>query len=127
MRAGAVGGTLFDKGWINKEIFLVWVQHFVDSIPPVSYRGNRINKVVVLLILDGHSSHVTIEAIELARSNDVHMLCLPSHTTHILQPLDVGVFKPFKAAFSKASHQFIMQNPRRVITNDVLASLVGDA
>ena len=121
MRAGAVGGTLFevsDNGWINKEIFLVWLQHFVDSIPPVQ---------PVLLILDGHSSHVTIEAIELARSNDVHMLCLPSHTTHILQPLDVGVFKPFKAAFSKASHQFIMQNPGRVITNDVLASLVGDA
>ena len=121
MRAGAVGGTLFevsDNGWINKEIFLVWLQHFVDSIPPVR---------PVLLILDGHSSHVTIEAIELARSNDVLMLCLPSHTTHILQPLDVGVFKPFKAAFSKASHQFIMQNPGRVITNDVLASLVGDA
>ena len=111
MRAGAVGGTLFevsDNGWINKEIFLVWLQHFVDSIPPVR---------PVLLILDGHSSHVTIEAIELARS----------HTTHILQPLDVGVFKPFKAAFSKASHQFIMQNPGRVVTNDVLASLVGDA
>ena len=121
MRAGVVGGTLFevsDNGWINKEMFLVWLQHFVDSIPPVR---------PVLLILDGHSSHVTIEAIELPRSNDVHMLCLPSHTTHILQPLDVGVFKPFKAAFSKASHQFIMQNPGRVVTNDVLASLVGDA
>ena len=46
MRAGAVGDTLFevsDNGWINKEIFLVWLQHFVDSIPPVRQ---------VLLILD---------------------------------------------------------------------------
>ena len=31
--------------------------------------------------------------IELAKENDVHLLCLPSHTTHVLQPLDVGVFK----------------------------------
>ena len=43
----------------------------------------------VLLIQDGHASHMSIGLIELARANDVHLLCLPAHTTHILQPLDV--------------------------------------
>ena len=46
----------------------------------------------VVLIEDGHASHITIEVIELAKKNDVHLLCLPSHTSHILQPLDIGVF-----------------------------------
>ena len=53
----------------------------------------------VLLIFDGHSSHITIDVIEYARSNGLHLLCLPSHTSHILQPLDVGVFKSFKTFF----------------------------
>ena len=61
----------------------------------------------VLLIMDGHGTHMSIELIELARSNGVHLLCLPSHTTHILQPLDVGIFKSFKSNFSKACSKYI--------------------
>ena len=53
----------------------------------------------VLLVLDGYGSQVTINVIEYARSNEILLLCLPSHTFHILQPLDVGVFKPFKTFF----------------------------
>jgi hypothetical protein len=29
------------------------------------------------------------------------MLTMPSHTSHILQPLDVSCFKPFKTVFRK--------------------------
>ena len=81
----------------------------------------------MLLIQDGHGSHVSIDLIELARANDVHLLCLPSHTTHILQPLDVGVFKSFKSHFSKACSRYLANNPGRVITNDKLAYLVAEA
>ena len=77
--------------------------------------------------MDGHSSHVSIEVIQLARDNGVHLLCLPSHTTHILQPLDVGVFKLFKSNFSKACTTYIAANPGRVITSDKLAFLVAEA
>lgn len=71
---------------------------FVGNIPPTR---------PVLLIQDGHVSHVSIEAIEFARANDIHLLCLPSHTTHILQPLDVGVFKSFKTNFNKACSNYV--------------------
>ena len=119
-KAGAVPGTIFktsDSGWITQEIYLEWFKFFLQMIPPAR---------PVLLIEDGHSSHVTLEVIELARSNDVHLLCLPSHTSHILQPLDIGVFKSFKCAYSKACKKFIRDNPGRVITSEVIASLVGD-
>ena len=49
-----------------------------------------------ILVLDGHGSHITIDVIEFAKLS-VYLLCLPSHTSHILQPLDVSVFKPFKS------------------------------
>ena len=70
---------------------------------------------------------MSIEVTELARSNGVYLLCLPSHTTHILQPLDVGVFKSLKASFYKACKRYLATNPGRVITPDVLASFRGEA
>ena len=81
----------------------------------------------VLLIQDGHASHMSIGLIELARANDVHLLYLPAHTTHILQPLDVGVFKSFKAFFSKSCTSYLTKYPGRVITTDMIASLVATA
>ena len=36
-------------------------------------------------------NNIIIDAIELAQTNDVHILCLPAHTTHILKLLDTGL------------------------------------
>ena len=121
LKSGAVPGTTFhcsDTGWVNTELFFEWLQFFVRSIPPSR---------PVLLILDGHSSHISIEAVEFARSNGVHMLCIPAHTTHILQPLDVGVFKSFKAAYNKACKKLLSEHPHRVITTEQIAGLIGKA
>lgn len=49
-----------------------------------------------LLITDGHSSHVTANVIAFCMENAIELLILPPHTSHILQPLDVGVFAPLK-------------------------------
>ena len=54
---------------------LNWFNFFLANIPPAH---------PVLLIENEHASHITVEK---ARSNDVHMLYLPAHTTHILQLL----------------------------------------
>ena len=55
MREGAYPNTFFqvsDNGWITKELFFEWFKLFVQAIS--SFRP-------VLLILDGHTSHITIE------------------------------------------------------------------
>lgn len=51
----------------------------------------------LLLILNGASSHVGEKMLQYAKANSIHILCLPSHTTHLLQVADVAVFHPFKA------------------------------
>ena len=78
----------------------------------------------MLLIEDGPASHVTLDVIKLARDNDVHLLCIPAHTTHVLQPLDAGVFKPMK---SKVCKRYLAAHPGQMITTEVLASLLGQA
>ena len=120
-KEGYVPGTLFktsESRWMNAELYLEWFRFFLQQIPPLR---------LILLIQDGRGSHVSIELIELARANNIHLLCLPAHTTHVLQPLDVGVFKSFKGNFSKACGEYLAKHPGRVITADILASLVGEA
>ena len=107
-----------ESGWINTELYIQWFKFFLDTIP-----CSRL----VLLIQDGQSSHVSIELIELALMNDVHLLCIPAHTPHLLQPLDVGVFKSFKSNFNKVCSNYMTKHPCRVITADILASMVGEA
>ena len=38
----------------------------------------------------------------MTREKNAILFCLPPHTTHALQPLDVAVFKSLKDYFSKA-------------------------
>ena len=52
-----------------------------------------------LLILDGHNSHTTYRFCSFAERHKIVVLCLPSHTTHHLQPCDVGVFGPLAASW----------------------------
>ena len=120
-QGGAPAGTLFkssENGWINSQLFLEYIQFLIKELPP---------KRPVLFIQDGHASHLSLDVIDLARANDMHLLCLPAHTTHILQPLDEGVFKSFKNAFSKACREYTAEKPGRVVTVEVLASLLGKA
>lgn len=52
----------------------------------------------ILLLIDNHSSHTSLEAIEYSRENRIVLLSFPPHCSHRLQPLDVGVFGQFKNA-----------------------------
>ena len=119
LKQGAFPGISFhcsSKGWINTELYLEWFKFFLANIPPAR---------PVLLIEDGHSSHISIELIELAQSNQVYLLCLPSHSTHILNPLDVGVFKSLKSHYSKECKKYLADHPGQVITTEYIACLVG--
>lgn len=53
----------------------------------------------MLLILDGHSSHLTPEFDQICKENDIISLCMPAHASHLLQPLDVGCFAVLKRVY----------------------------
>ena len=60
-----------------------------------------------LLILDGHSSHFNWEFFDYCLNAKILPLCLPAHSTHILQPLDVGLFSPLQRHYSNGLDAFI--------------------
>lgn len=53
----------------------------------------------ILLIYEGHKSHEAIKLHETAAQHKIQLYCLPAHTSHHLQPLDVGVFGPLQCAW----------------------------
>ena len=106
---GAPEDTIFaasPKGHMDSDLFYTWFVKFVANIPP---------RRPVLLILDGHASHLSRETLLLAKENKVHFLVLPPHTTHIFQPWDVGDFGPLKKAFSEACTKLMRRNKRKYI------------
>jgi hypothetical protein len=82
-----------DNGWTTDELGLEWVKHFNR------HTELRTKGAYCLLILDGHSSHATPEFDQYCAENKIITLCMPPHTSHLLQPLDVGCFSALKKAY----------------------------
>jgi hypothetical protein len=86
-----VSASASESGYVDERIFGQVIDHFIawlkaQNVPPP-----------YLLILDGCSSHVSsVATLRKLIDAQVHALTMPAHTSSVLQPLDVGVFAPFK-------------------------------
>ena len=83
------------NGWTNDQIGLKWLQNIF--IPATN--GGRTTGKYRLLVLDGHGSHLTPQFDQICSENDIIPICMPPHSSHLLQPLDVGCFSPLKRAY----------------------------
>ena len=54
-----------------------------------------------LPILNGHGSHATVDFDHFCKSNSIIPLYMASHSSHLLQPLDVSCFAPLKQAYGQ--------------------------
>jgi hypothetical protein len=79
-----------ETAYTNDELALEWIKHF-HRFSALKQRGEW-----RMLLLDGHDSHHTFEFLDFCRQKKILVFFLRPHTTHILQPLDVSVFQPYK-------------------------------
>lgn len=120
---GAPPGTLLltsDSGFITSDLFVEWLQHFKQQ-------ENVSKENPALIILDNHSTHISITAIEKCREFGIHLLSLPPHSSHKLQPLDRGFFGPLKTAYSQECDKWHVSHPGRAITQYQIGKLFGSA
>ena len=116
---GSVGNA-HPTGWITKELFVDWLKHFVQTT-----RCSKEKRV--LLCMDNHVSHVSLEAIEFAKANGIILLTFPPHTSHRLQPLDKTVYGPLKQSYNNECAKWMLNNPGRTITIHEISGLLGGA
>ena len=60
----------------------------------------------VVVIMDNHTSHLSTELIDYAKSENIELLCLLAHSTHLHQPLDVGFYHMLKPNVSNMATSF---------------------
>jgi len=102
-------GTCTPSGWTDSGCFVRWLKHFESIVKPSKNRKH-------IIILDGHHSHKTLEAVLFAREHGIELLTLPPHCTHKMQPLDTTFFKGLKAAYNSAADNWMLCNKGRRIT-----------
>lgn len=105
------------SGWMESAQFASWFENvFIKHTAHLE--GTK------LLIFDGHNSHLTIPLIELACANNIELFCLPAHTSHALQPLDVGVFKGVKNAWRNVLKTYYQDSGCKNVDKVVFPSLL---
>ncbi|KIO00325.1 hypothetical protein M404DRAFT_16389 [Pisolithus tinctorius Marx 270] len=95
------------KGWTDGAIGRLWIEDFD-------------NKTSCLLLVDGHNSHYTKEFLNYARECNIHVLCYPTHATHIYQGLDVIVFSPLKNYWTEAHDNFESSTHQKITKNNFI-------
>lgn len=96
-----------DSGWMVSSTFYEYISNGFYS-----WLLNEKIKFPVILFLDGHKSHLSLELAEFCANHEIILYCLPPNSTHIMQPCDVSIFKPLKASWKNV----IGNNKRNGIT-----------
>ena len=104
----------------------VFVEYLKDFHNQLEERGLLDGKPHVL-VLDGHASHVNFDVIKLAKTLNIVLFQLPSHTSHITQPLDVAAFGSFKQQMTKVLTRFPMEHGGRTPLKSDMVGIIGEA
>ncbi|CAG8801565.1 20005_t:CDS:2, partial [Cetraspora pellucida] len=114
--AGSVMGFT-ETGYMWESLFQKYIEHFVSSIPSAH---------PILLILDGHKSHVNYISINFCYENNILLYTLPPHTTHILQPAELP-FATLKKTYNKECNMFQFNKNGQLVTKYMFAEILGSS
>jgi len=94
--------------------------HVNGAGEPVESERENQQDPPILLVYDGHGSHTTAEMIEYALQHNIILFCLIPHTTHRLQPLDVGCFGPLQAHWCNRCNEILEETGEGMDMKDVV-------
>lgn len=95
------------SGWINAELFFGWVaNHFAKKV------------IVwpVVLLVDGHASHIDYIPLCFARRTTSSYFCLPPHSSNLTQSLDVSFYKPLRQLGELGAKPVVITVPKTLVT-----------
>jgi hypothetical protein len=90
-----------ENGWTTNKLGLNWLKHSDAQTKERTVGSHR------LLVIDGHESHNSLDFQDYCKDNKIITVCMPPHSSHLLQPLDVGCFAPLKKAYGCQAEDLI--------------------
>ncbi|KAB0793820.1 hypothetical protein PPYR_13440 [Photinus pyralis] len=105
------------NGWMDTQTFENYFQNnFLKNVCP---------ERPVVLIYDGHNSHVGVSLVEMAMKQKVVILKLPAHSSHLLQPMDLAVFRPLKIMYDEELIKWQRRNYGHKLPKSEFASIIS--
>jgi hypothetical protein len=78
-----------------------------------------------MLLCDGYGSHLTYEFIQFCEKQRIVLFFIPPHSSHLLQPLDVGVFHVYKHWHSEMIEDMTITGCTKFTKDDFLAAITS--
>lgn len=110
------------SGWMTSDIFYSYITN--TFFPWV--KENNI-QLPIVVFLDGHASHLTLPLCEFCNQNEIILVALPPNSTHIMQPIDVGVIFPFKSIWKRKRGEWDEANKEVKFNRTMFASLIEES
>jgi hypothetical protein len=106
-----------ENGWTTDQVGLTWLTDVFEK-----YTKDRTDGVYRLLILNGHRSHVTPEFDLFCKDHNIITLCMPPHSLHLLQSLNVSCFAVLKRSYGRQIEDLIRVGVNYIDKSDFLSA-----
>ena len=111
-----------ESGWMTTETFYEYIRKVFYP-----WLLEQEIEFPIVIYLDGHSSHVTIPLVSFCRQTKIELICLFPNSTHIIQPLDIAFFHPFKNVWRNSILKYKSQNNITRLKKEHVASVLQEA
>jgi len=106
------------------ETFCQYLVHLHEFLVKKDILDPTGNTRKVLLYVDGHSSHVDMQAADYCLQNGIILVCVVSNATHLCQPLDVGVKGPLKKNLANVIQKHKASSGERVKKHNIASKFL---
>jgi hypothetical protein len=75
-----------------------------------------------MLVLDSHESHISVDFEVYCNEHNIITISLPPYSSHLTQPLNVGIFSPLKRAYGAKINLFIRAHINHITKVEFLSA-----
>jgi len=112
------GITYTAKFWMDTVTFKSLMEHFDNHC---------VQERPVILLIESVGCHVNMSVFQFAMSRGIELYMFIANATHIMQPLDVGVFGPLKIRWYKVLCRQSRENPGSPVGKEKFPALLKEA
>ena len=109
MRSAHVDSTR--TGRMNEEKFSFWLHEIFAKEARELVQNND----WIVLNIDNYSAHINLESFTTLHEKKIVIALFPPNTTHVISPLDISVYKPFKTYLERSLGDFSTLSNKNIL------------
>ena len=98
------------SGWVDRTVFRRWCERFAEWVAQIRVVWKLDPAEPAILVLDNAPTRGDLAALRLLAANHIHVVTLPPHLTHIMQPVDVCWARSFKTAYGRCLRTWVKES-----------------